>query len=668
MVVMDEKQRQENAILEKEMRLFRKGYIKENWVENIAGNMHENQNMFEWIFKDAGDIVAEHYGINGSNIINLTRFVLLRSLPIALINVEGGEEHIEKVYSEREEVYKEAYLDSPLSSKMTLRFVPYSKRYLFEKAAGIVAQANITGDNITVMKLIRLMLPRMYNKLTKTNHVGPTEEVILLDNLKSKKTSEKELLFMSFSLGEYDFYARKFLSTYIMMQPNSRSNMFRYGIHDALLFLSSESTASMNIDADNQSFYEVNFNRDISELPLRDRSLEERLEYFKNDKVLSSYFEELKSMILPSKIKDNHEEFVLADRLFSTFTDLAIETEVYNSGFDGELLNIFFQEDEQYRNILQQQVSEKRKRVYRDGGLSSMIGWYSTLTKTLGLPEKSQTTLFTVDDLITLVDIFDFGKRVNRIEGTLSDHIIPLMLMLNLIKEMRHIEDYSEKIAEQTIQEKYKSFIKEIEELKEEKDQVEKEFEEFSNKVKDLPKDWKVQFEKLNRDKKDRDKIIDNKNAEIQKLKDALRESQDELKKTKSERLDMIQYQEFLEDVATQAKGSVNESDEEAMKERLVEFLKENNITIVGGNTNWVSKLQSEFADSYRMKFIDVDRSSDVFKEKNPTHYFVVANYCNHRLYKELRSNINKKSKIHYLNDVTNVNLTIKEILQNIES
>lgn len=102
-------------------------------------------------------------------------------------------------------------------------------------------------------------------------------------------------------------------------------------------------------------------------------------------------------------------------------------------------------------------------------------------------------------------------------------------------------------------------------------------------------------------------------------------------------------------------------------KQKLVNYLSNHKLVIIGGHINWSKKIIRDIkVPKENLTFVDIDKRpvlTDIALGCDAI--IVVSTHCNHKVYEVIQASVQKHGgKICYLNSVTNIDLTYQDIVE----
>lgn len=651
-----------SAVLSGQVKMLSGRGVKEEWIESLAGVMMEHIEDFQFACNRTAEILTDMFEIEDVTLLDITKTTVLRMLPVVFVNVPETEEAIEQVYEERKELYTKAYEESILSHEIATGFVSLSKIDLYRKVAGIVANGMQSGETVTINKIIRLSLPNMYRTMMKSRkEIDYSKYYGVRESFGKDRAYDSKLNYHG--VGLIESHGKRFLSAFLAIQTNSPNKDLDEAINNILSFINTSIGMTTGTNIDNR-FYTQSFDRDLQEEEAEIMTPKERTAYFKNDKVLSIYFDELKGMVLPKEFENNlnNEPFIFEDRTIATFLDICLESEFYNRYYDGKLVDSSQETDPIKEEKLRKQIYRRKTDMYKSGGFPSEVITLSQFSKVVGVPDIATVNSLEFYDLVKIVDVYHHAKTVDKVNYTFKEFVPIALQILTLSKEMENLVELFNIVVEEEVTGRSNGVMRKLEVVKAEYNSLLVEYEKMKKQTKDLPKDWKKTQEELVNDKKSRDYIITEKNAELLKANEKMKEQELIIKRQQEELESLKKYQEFIQNSSENGSDEYETETIEASKEKIFEETKQNSIVFVGGHARWIQKMKRELGQNNKIEFIDISKGAGQLNKRRSTIYFVLPAYCNHKIFNELKSVVENDKAIKFLNNITNIEMSIHEV------
>lgn len=224
-------------------------------------------------------------------------------------------------------------------------------------------------------------------------------------------------------------------------------------------------------------------------------------------------------------------------------------------------------------------------------------------------------------------------------------------------KELTESDIYTKEVQEKTI----KNYQLELKELNEANQKLRVALDKKIDSEKQLKNKTEEYRSSMNKHKKEAVFQLSEKNK-----KESLRVRLEEKIVIKDLEIQTLQKElERLNKRLSEAPESTNSNPKRDLEE-LQGLLEKEPIVIVGGHVNWVAKLKERLGESQKdIIFIDVNKRKDISKIlKERDNIFLVSTYANHGYFEAIHNHKTANTKVFYLNNITNINSTIKELLK----
>lgn len=589
---------------------------------------------------------------------------LTLNLTFSLLNIEKAEDKVDEIFYKKPEHYIDLYQESYLSSPLIERTISISKRSYYKKIVGIVEHSNKTGDKILIEQVIKSFMPFATKQLKNKQLELPIELLIVLDNIFKENKNAPEINNIYYEIekiGEYDYFSRKFLLSYLMLNNDYRAFDVEAIVMSIMLVKQSQSTSFTQALTSNISL-NVAFDYDTDTLLTINHDAKSAYDELMKIERLQKHIKLLQYAVMPKTIAERKPAFLFEGLKVDSLISAIVDTEMYNHYYNGSIvLDIFSKSVD-----VAEQLEKNRSKIFKEGKMSRHIGFYSNLTKVFGLSESFFTTKLTNSDIALILEIFETSTNVNNIDGDITDYFISMVHIVSLIKEIHYIKAYIDETVHVEFLKEKSNLSLEIETLKRELATEREKNKVLEKKQKGIPIDWNLQLKQIQSESKSKDALIQEKNQII-------KEQEKEIEKLKNREAEYQDYQEFLEKQLTNLEytnelmvENFEENNDEKFIQQLTKLLDEGTkIMIVGGIENLTNKLKRTYNNHENLKFTNIDKKTTKSSFSNAeTLYFVLSTHCNHRTFYNLQASIKNKKNLFYIGGVTNMEYFAKEVVE----
>ena len=291
-------------------------------------------------------------------------------------------------------------------------------------------------------------------------------------------------------------------------------------------------------------------------------------------------------------------------------------------------------------------IDQARTKIFSNGNTASIIGALSSFAKTFGFYEEQLDphvfTKYETNMLFQTALNMYYNNGLHK-KYSFEDILAIASYMVVLIKE----KDLSNKLYEETFS-----------------DDIHLEYQaQFQETISALQMDLtrnKAEIEKLQKNKVNITQQNIEANAEIKRLTKELKtanESQIELEKLRKEvnSLRNFVYEQGLENDEANAF-------KETTIEEMITFINNQKVVIIGGHQNWQNKMKTRLTEA---TFIDIDKTGSFSAVGNEGYTVFLNTRSNkHANYTRLLNKIHPNNPLCYFNDIVNIELSIKEIYE----
>lgn len=291
-----------------------------------------------------------------------------------------------------------------------------------------------------------------------------------------------------------------------------------------------------------------------------------------------------------------------------------------------------------------QSVHDARGKIFQKG-ISKYIGTLSNWIKVNGLYEMDLVENIPITKQEVEAFFLDFVIAKSKEGNMLTDqdrdlYLVSTMYLYAVIKQLKEVKHlYLDDSQEQ-------HYI----ELKQKEESIRQK----GAKLAALEAEYKAKEEKMS-------KRIRELDEELRKANRALQQADAELEKREDLAKEVSALRSYVYSMTQD-----EESPQKLTMKELAEKIQQKKVAVIGGHQNWVNHMQEALPE---VRFAGVDSlNRDISYVDNMDIVFVYTGILKHKYYRNLMNRMNSnKARLCYISNVTNVELTLKEMAQSME-
>lgn len=652
--------------------------------EYLEGKQVENNN-FSYL------TIIDSY-VNGDIEINnldkwkeIACFFTNTTIIFSLLFLPNGEQGINALYEEKKEKIQELLISYDLEQFTSSFFnrIPLAKIDVYNKILGIYIYAAETNSKFLLEQLIKKSNPHLFNSVRKN-----------IENIKSiSDCTSLEELYAHLNQSSIEKLATEYLFLYATHR-NKDNGMKALSIKQGYLMgiifnefvrdinnltINAVIKATKTISIEDKIMLEENklvprYAYDF----VNNLELEQKIEVANSIKQVKSYLTLFSNMLAIPEFIPESSKFEIED-----YTDKKeIHSYLLTNTRMVTLLNTIQSNDIISRNLKNNKHFYKLENDFNlDSLLEKLHVEVDKKDNTFSITEQKQLSNYMLNSQgistlnlahnMTFADWLTFCASLASTEYNYKDSPRDLIFYLLLFMHNEILYQTDNFLSNNVRSEELANanYIRTIQELEESNKLLVEENNAKTIQLQSVPSNWNELKSTYEFDKENKANIIKEKNNQLK-----LSSQKVDMLMTKMEQKD-AEIQELKQVVAKMEFEKNTELDEGITSQntiaQVVSLLENNKIVIIGGHDIWRAKIErvipKEVSSNIILHDIDTKLPKGQFLQ-TADHIFVMTAYCNHRVTDELKAKKGSISNLHMVNNITNVDLFLKYMLDTINT